>query len=380
MTGKVGRPGGHADRRATSTGSPGPRPELAQNLAIVLHDLDNRSRAVEADKRSPGGKGYTGLEALLQYVFNQAMAINTYGPLGHILAVDAFVDPICSPYANPQTLANNLAAYGSQIRRCYAWLGPNQPGVNETDPSNPARCVPDPGGAPPGNRGPATTACKLGTSPTSARDVSSTSASGSTPTTQHAREQRARDQHASSTASSPATTTSSPSRASASSGGRPGFGPGQGVLVPGQRRHSPGQRLQGLDHVLLGHAASTSSGSTQSTGTQAAAAPQLPAGAMRRSRGSAFTSPVLIGAVTVLIVLVAVFLAYNANAGLPFVPTQELKVDVANGSDIVIGNDVREGGFRVGLVSEAKPVELPNGQVGAQLTLQIDEAHEQDPG
>ena len=49
---------------------------------------------------------------------------------------------------------------------------------------------------------------------------------------------------------------------------------------------------------------------------------------MRRSGASAFTSPVLIGAVTVLIVLVAVFLAYNANEGLPFVPTQELKVDV----------------------------------------------------
>lgn len=100
---------------------------------------------------------------------------------------------------------------------------------------------------------------------------------------------------------------------------------------------------------------------------------------MRRSRGSAFTNPVLIGAVTVLIVLVAVFLAYNANEGLPFVPTQELKVDVADGSDIVIGNDVREGGFRVGLVSDAKPIELPNGQVGAQLTLQLDEAHKNVP-
>jgi virulence factor Mce-like protein len=100
---------------------------------------------------------------------------------------------------------------------------------------------------------------------------------------------------------------------------------------------------------------------------------------MRRSRGSAFTSPVIVGAVTVLIVLVAVFLAYNANEGLPFVPTQELKVDIADGSDIVIGNDVREGGFRVGLVSDAKPVQLPSGQVGAQLTLQIDEAHAKIP-
>jgi virulence factor Mce-like protein len=73
----------------------------------------------------------------------------------------------------------------------------------------------------------------------------------------------------------------------------------------------------------------------------------------------------------VLAVMVAVFLAYNANQGLPFVPTRELKVNIADGSNLVQGNDVREGGFRVGLVSEMKPVQLPNGQVGAQLMLKL---------
>ena len=45
-----------------------------------------------------------------------------------------------------------------------------------------------------------------------------------------------------------------------------------------------------------------------------------------RGRGTAsiVASPVLVGAVTVLIVVVGVFLAYNANNGLPFVPTCEL--------------------------------------------------------
>jgi virulence factor Mce-like protein len=144
-----------------------PTPELAQNLAIVLRDLDNRGRAVEADPRSPGGKGYTGLEALLQYVFNQTLAINLFGPFGHVLAVDSFVDPQCSPYATPATIAFNLKKFGPSYRHCYAWLGPSQPGVNTTDPSNPRACVPDPGGAPPGERGPKTTACKLtpGTQP-----------------------------------------------------------------------------------------------------------------------------------------------------------------------------------------------------------------------
>jgi virulence factor Mce-like protein len=100
---------------------------------------------------------------------------------------------------------------------------------------------------------------------------------------------------------------------------------------------------------------------------------------MRRATGSAFANPVLIGAVTVLVTLIAVFLAYNANQGLPFVPTQELKVNISDGSNLVVGNDVREGGYRVGLVSAMKPIRLPSGLVGAQLTLQLNEANKNVP-
>jgi virulence factor Mce-like protein len=159
-----------------------PTPELAQNLAIVLHDLDDRGRAVEPDSRSPGGQGYTGLEALLQYVFNQTLAINTYGPFGHLLAVDSFVDPACSPYATPATIALSLKQFGPAYRRCYAWLGPSQPAVNETDPSNPGACVPDPGGAPPGFHGPKTTACKLRAAADAPRAQPPTSATSTPPT------------------------------------------------------------------------------------------------------------------------------------------------------------------------------------------------------
>ena len=121
-----------------------PTPELAQNLSIVLHDLDDRSRAVEPDPRSPGGKGFTGLEALLQYAFNQTLAINTFGPFGHLLAVDAFVNPKCSPYATPATIASTSSSSGAALPPCYSWLGPNQPGVNETDPTNPKAACPTP--------------------------------------------------------------------------------------------------------------------------------------------------------------------------------------------------------------------------------------------
>ena len=95
----------------------------------------------------------------------------------------------------------------------------------------------------------------------------------------------------------------------------------------------------------------------------------------RRDTQPAFSNPVLVGAVTVLIVMAAVFLAYNANSGLPFVPTKELKVDFTNGANVVVGSDVREGGYRIGLVSALSPVGLPNGVAGAQLTLQLNQAY-----
>jgi virulence factor Mce-like protein len=157
-------------------------PELAKNLSIVLPALDNRSRAAEKDPRSPGGKGYTGLEALLQYVFNQTLALNAYGPHGHVLTSDAFLDPQCSFYASAATVALSLAKYGSSYRHCYSWLGPNQPGVNEPDPSNPTACVPDPGGAPPGEPGPKTTVCRL-TAAAARKQIADAPVAGTVPTT-----------------------------------------------------------------------------------------------------------------------------------------------------------------------------------------------------
>lgn len=86
---------------------------------------------------------------------------------------------------------------------------------------------------------------------------------------------------------------------------------------------------------------------------------------------SVASNPVFVGAVTVLVVFVAVLLAYQANQGLPFVPTFELKVDTPDAARLVVGNEVREGGFRVGQVTRIEPV--PNGP-GAQLTLKLDKA------
>src|SRR3954452_19756026 len=76
-----------------------------------------------------------------------------------------------------------------------------------------------------------------------------------------------------------------------------------------------------------------------------------------RGRGTAsiVASPVLGGAVTVLVVIVGVFLAYNANNGLPFVPTYQVKAELPSGQKLVKGNEVRLGGFLVGVVDDIKP-------------------------
>jgi phospholipid/cholesterol/gamma-HCH transport system substrate-binding protein len=87
-------------------------------------------------------------------------------------------------------------------------------------------------------------------------------------------------------------------------------------------------------------------------------------------------SPVLVGAITVLVVVVGVFLAYNANKGLPFVPTYDVNAHVPSGADLVVGNDVRVGGDRVGVVNDIKPVRAKDGKVSAILGLKLDKTVE----
>jgi virulence factor Mce-like protein len=94
---------------------------------------------------------------------------------------------------------------------------------------------------------------------------------------------------------------------------------------------------------------------------------------MRRGGVSVMAaSPTMVGAVTVLIVIVAVFLAYNANTGLPFVPTYRVSADVQNANALVKGNEVRIGGVRVGMVEKIEPVAHEDGSVTARLDLKLD--------
>jgi ABC-type transporter Mla subunit MlaD len=99
----------------------------------------------------------------------------------------------------------------------------------------------------------------------------------------------------------------------------------------------------------------------------------------RRSAGALTASPVLVGAVTVLVAIVAVFLSYNANTGLPFVPTYDLNANLPSGAQLVRGFEVRIGGARVGQISSIEPKQREDGSTYAQITMKLDKEIEPLP-
>ncbi len=93
----------------------------------------------------------------------------------------------------------------------------------------------------------------------------------------------------------------------------------------------------------------------------------------RRRRGSLAGSPLLIGALTVLIAVVAVYISYNANNGLPFTPTYNIKAELPESSGLQPGNEVRLSGRRIGVVSGLTPHQDPaTGRVTAIANLRLE--------
>ena len=69
----------------------------------------------------------------------------------------------------------------------------------------------------------------------------------------------------------------------------------------------------------------------------------------------------LLGAVAILVAVVAVFISYNANNGLPFVPTYRVSVTLPDAAELTKGDDVRIGGDRVGEVLAVRAMPAPAG-------------------
>jgi virulence factor Mce-like protein len=143
-------------------------PLTAQTLADFVSDIDDPRRAVEIDERAvadtgrtnpEGGhrntKGYTGFEALLNWIYYIVGTTNQFdqvahsmhfnlnalgtGPCGHVTSGR---DPDTGQVGVPKEgggLTTNLL----EAARCVQWLGPSAPGINEDiglGPYDPAVC------------------------------------------------------------------------------------------------------------------------------------------------------------------------------------------------------------------------------------------------
>ena len=91
----------------------------------------------------------------------------------------------------------------------------------------------------------------------------------------------------------------------------------------------------------------------------------------RRPTSSLVASPALVGAVTVLVTVIAVFLAYNANNGLPFAPALDVRVRAESSAAMTKGSEVREGGIRIGFVKTIRTVRLAGGKAGAEMAVTV---------
>jgi virulence factor Mce-like protein len=86
-----------------------------------------------------------------------------------------------------------------------------------------------------------------------------------------------------------------------------------------------------------------------------------------------FVSPTMVGAITVLVTLVAVFLSYNADDGLPFVPTYDITATVSDSQELVPNNEVLISGHRAGVISSIEAETGSNGRPVARLQLKLNQ-------
>jgi ABC-type transporter Mla subunit MlaD len=137
-----------ADEVATLRRLAADAPATARPLRQFLQTLDNRGRAADKDPRATvtappkpdpaaaNGRGFTGMEGILNFFYWQTLSINQFDSISHFLRILG-IDSKCSPYTNDaRTVAmGGTAATEALGKTCNSWLGPYQPGVNATDPT-----------------------------------------------------------------------------------------------------------------------------------------------------------------------------------------------------------------------------------------------------
>jgi virulence factor Mce-like protein len=115
-------------------------PGFAKPLRQFLQTIDDRGRSVEPDTRAratgpPAGDkthttsaraGFTGMEAIWNYFYWQALTTNPLDDIGHVLRLSIVVNPCSSYQVKPSK---------SLLDQCNQFLGPTQPGVTTPDPT-----------------------------------------------------------------------------------------------------------------------------------------------------------------------------------------------------------------------------------------------------
>ena len=127
-------------------------PATSEILGDLLADLDDPRRAVEEDARAARScndksrpcyatgreapTGFTGLEALLTYVYYQSGAINQFDSFGHFLQFnisDAGGAGECGGFNAGPTVPARGGGQTTDITKvanCVSWVGKNQPDIN----------------------------------------------------------------------------------------------------------------------------------------------------------------------------------------------------------------------------------------------------------
>jgi ABC-type transporter Mla subunit MlaD len=117
---------------------------FAKPLRQFLETMDDRRRATDDDPRAKvdgppasdptfrGGRGgFTGFEALWNYLFWQSLSLNGYDDVSHSLRASLTVTD-CSKW---QSAFGDEADDPEVFAKCNQWLGPDQPGITTPDPT-----------------------------------------------------------------------------------------------------------------------------------------------------------------------------------------------------------------------------------------------------
>ena len=128
-------------------------PTLGKPLRQFLQTSDDRRRAVDRDPRAEESapeapdknsnqpsprRGFTTMEALLNYLYWQTLAINQFDEFSHILRTANFING-CSPVQNDLRGPEMGGSEAQETTRniCKSWLGDYQPGILNPDPTDP---------------------------------------------------------------------------------------------------------------------------------------------------------------------------------------------------------------------------------------------------